>query len=101
MSMPNTQVVGEQPKQWQCGDPTEYHHAPKRVPDASGNLKKPLENINHWMKLYDKGMCEAWRDEIEKLLIFAGLFAATVTPFVIDSYKWLQEDNAAASTKLL
>lgn len=50
------------------------------------------------MKDYDKGMCDAWRDEIEKLVIFAGLFSATVIPFTVDSYKRLQEPNPAASS---
>ncbi|TFK63053.1 hypothetical protein BDN72DRAFT_803606, partial [Pluteus cervinus] len=34
-------------------------------------------------------MCKAWKDEIENLLIFAGLFSAAVTAFVVESYQWL------------
>ncbi|PFH48867.1 hypothetical protein AMATHDRAFT_148923 [Amanita thiersii Skay4041] len=46
-------------------------------------------------------MCNAWRDEIEKLLLFAGLFSATVTAFSIESYKWLREDATEISARLL
>ncbi|KAF5378741.1 hypothetical protein D9615_007003 [Tricholomella constricta] len=37
-------------------------------------------------------MCDAWREEVDKLLIFAGLFSAAVTAFTIESYQWLTED---------
>ncbi|KAF9524643.1 hypothetical protein CPB83DRAFT_773471, partial [Crepidotus variabilis] len=40
--------------------------------------------------------CEAWKDEVDKLLVFAGLFSAVVTGFVIDSYKSLSEDPIEA-----
>ncbi|PFH48305.1 hypothetical protein AMATHDRAFT_65791 [Amanita thiersii Skay4041] len=53
------------------------------------------------MKTYDKTICDAWKDEIEKLLIFAGLFSATVTAFTIESYQWLQEDYTQTSAQLL
>ncbi|KDR75476.1 hypothetical protein GALMADRAFT_26854, partial [Galerina marginata CBS 339.88] len=33
-----------------------------------------------------------WKDEVQNLLIFAGLFSAVVTAFVIDSYKGLKAD---------
>ncbi|KAF9484085.1 hypothetical protein BDN70DRAFT_826282 [Pholiota conissans] len=39
----------------------------------------------------DKIQCDAWKDEVQTLLIFAGLFAV-VTAFVIESYKFLLPD---------
>ncbi|KAF8164660.1 hypothetical protein BJ912DRAFT_255367 [Pholiota molesta] len=38
----------------------------------------------------DTVRCDAWKDEVQNLLIFAGLFSAVVTAFVIESYKFLQ-----------
>ncbi|KDR80320.1 hypothetical protein GALMADRAFT_1361535 [Galerina marginata CBS 339.88] len=46
-------------------------------------------------------MCRAWKAEIDNLLIFAGLFSATVTAFVIDSYKWLQPDSTSYNAQVL
>ncbi|KDR65872.1 hypothetical protein GALMADRAFT_81406, partial [Galerina marginata CBS 339.88] len=40
----------------------------------------------------DKVQCEAWKDEVGNLLIFAGLFSAVVTSFTVESYKNLQAD---------
>ncbi|KIJ46061.1 hypothetical protein M422DRAFT_134333, partial [Sphaerobolus stellatus SS14] len=45
-------------------------------------------------------LCEAWKDEIDKLLVFAGLFSAAVTAFVAESYTWLQEDPTQASLRI-
>ena len=67
---------------------------------------------------YDDDMCDAWKEEVDKLLIFvrsclslhslwftyfikAGLFSATVTAFTIESYKWLQEQNDDVALRLL
>ncbi|KAM6503224.1 hypothetical protein JOM56_000167 [Amanita muscaria] len=82
-------------KLWQCGDPEEYINL---LPKNDGD---PLDNLYNRMNQYDKSKCDAWRDEVEKLLIFAGLFSATVTAFTGISYQWLQEDQAATSAQLL
>ncbi|KAF8174246.1 hypothetical protein BJ912DRAFT_62146 [Pholiota molesta] len=63
-----------------------YEHAP---PEPDGDLwavllKPELEA--------DKIRCDAWKDEVQNLLIFAGLFSAVVTAFVLESYKSLQPD---------
>ncbi|PFH45879.1 hypothetical protein AMATHDRAFT_8540 [Amanita thiersii Skay4041] len=83
-------------KLWKCGDPLR-HPLPKKSAD-------PLGGIFELMKMYDKNMCDAWKDEIEKLLIFdvkAGLFSATVTAFTVESYRWLQEDYTETTANLL
>ncbi|KDR66586.1 hypothetical protein GALMADRAFT_26637, partial [Galerina marginata CBS 339.88] len=49
----------------------------------------------------DKIRCEAWKEEVNNLLIFAGLFSAVVTAFVIESYKTLQPDPNSAVVDLL
>ncbi|KAF8965096.1 hypothetical protein BDZ97DRAFT_1592955, partial [Flammula alnicola] len=40
----------------------------------------------------DKERCEVWKEEVENILLFAALFSAVVTAFVIDSYKALRPD---------
>ncbi|KAF9484152.1 hypothetical protein BDN70DRAFT_180815 [Pholiota conissans] len=45
--------------------------------------------------------CNAWKDEVQNLLIFAGLFSAVVTAFVIESYKLLQPDTNDTIISLL
>ncbi|EEB98162.1 hypothetical protein MPER_02379 [Moniliophthora perniciosa FA553] len=46
-------------------------------------------------------MVKGWRDDIDTLLVFAGLFSAVVTAFVIESYKWLDKDPADTTVTLL
>ncbi|KJA27566.1 hypothetical protein HYPSUDRAFT_104912, partial [Hypholoma sublateritium FD-334 SS-4] len=39
----------------------------------------------------DKLRCQAWNDEVQTLLIFAGLFSAVVTACVIQAYQDIQQ----------
>ncbi|KAJ7823688.1 hypothetical protein B0H14DRAFT_3469864 [Mycena olivaceomarginata] len=50
---------------------------------------------------YDKALVEGWRSDMEGLLIFAGLFSATLTAFLVESYKTLTPDQGAITTALL
>ncbi|KAJ3551612.1 hypothetical protein NM688_g4602 [Phlebia brevispora] len=65
------------------------------------------ENSSSWnaveksMLKYDSGMIEDFADDINTLLVFAGLFSAVVTAFVIVSYTMLQPDNTQLSVQLL
>ncbi|KZW02313.1 hypothetical protein EXIGLDRAFT_594657, partial [Exidia glandulosa HHB12029] len=45
---------------------------------------------------HDNTMLDGWNKTLDVLLIFAGLFSAVATAFLIDSYKLLQPDNSAA-----
>ncbi|KDR83150.1 hypothetical protein GALMADRAFT_58130, partial [Galerina marginata CBS 339.88] len=40
----------------------------------------------------DEAQCNVWKEEVQNLLIFAGLFSAVVTAFIIESYKTLKPD---------
>ncbi|TDL17845.1 hypothetical protein BD410DRAFT_882542 [Rickenella mellea] len=42
---------------------------------------------------YDKDLVHNWRDDMDSLLIFAALFSASVTAFVIESYNNLVQDT--------
>ncbi|KAG5724444.1 hypothetical protein E4T56_gene15894 [Termitomyces sp. T112] len=41
---------------------------------------------------HDSSSTETWKGDMESTLIFAGLFSATVTSFIIESYKLLKQD---------
>ncbi|KAK0453707.1 hypothetical protein EV421DRAFT_702509 [Armillaria borealis] len=47
---------------------------------------------------YDEGACKDWKEEIDTLLVFAGLFSAVATAFLIDSYKWLLNNTASTDS---
>ncbi|KZV91448.1 hypothetical protein EXIGLDRAFT_615663, partial [Exidia glandulosa HHB12029] len=44
---------------------------------------------------HDGGLLDGWHKTLDILLIFAGLFSAVATAFVVESYKLLQPDNEA------
>ncbi|KAG8919829.1 hypothetical protein FRC02_001343 [Tulasnella sp. 418] len=50
---------------------------------------------------YDREMIAAWNASLDVLLIFAGLFSAINTAFIIESYKGLQPDPAEITNDLL
>ncbi|KAJ7157709.1 hypothetical protein C8R43DRAFT_405093 [Mycena crocata] len=50
---------------------------------------------------YDKGLVESWKGDMEGMLIFAGLFSASLTAFLIESYKTLNADSSDATVQLL
>ncbi|KAJ6459856.1 hypothetical protein C8R45DRAFT_1030021, partial [Mycena sanguinolenta] len=42
---------------------------------------------------YDAALVESWKANMEGMLIFSGLFSASLTAFLIESYKVLQPDS--------
>ncbi|KAJ6572509.1 hypothetical protein DFH09DRAFT_1462051 [Mycena vulgaris] len=50
---------------------------------------------------YDKGLVESWRSDMEGMLIFAGLFSASLTAFLIESYETLNPDSGDITVRLL
>ncbi|KAJ7486987.1 hypothetical protein FB451DRAFT_775679 [Mycena latifolia] len=50
---------------------------------------------------YDKGLVESWKSDMEGMLIFAGLFSASLTAFLIESYKTLSPDPGDRTAILL
>ncbi|EIW57225.1 uncharacterized protein TRAVEDRAFT_86954, partial [Trametes versicolor FP-101664 SS1] len=53
------------------------------------------------MRAYDEAMVRGWKEEIDTLLVFAGLFSAIVTAFNIEAYHLLQDDPTQASMQVL
>ncbi|KAJ7220201.1 hypothetical protein GGX14DRAFT_586056 [Mycena pura] len=50
---------------------------------------------------YDRALVESWRGNMEGMLIFAGLFSASLTAFLIESYKSLIPDSGAQTARLV
>ncbi|KZV82927.1 hypothetical protein EXIGLDRAFT_626369, partial [Exidia glandulosa HHB12029] len=49
----------------------------------------------------DEAMLDGWNKTLDILLIFAGLFSAVATAFVIESYKFLQPDYEEYTSRAL
>ncbi|KAK1218332.1 hypothetical protein PQX77_018974 [Marasmius sp. AFHP31] len=65
-------------------------------------LEKSWEVIMKEVTALDEGLVGGWKEDIDTLLVFAGLFSAVVTAFTVESYQWLQEapeDTAVALLK--
>ncbi|KAI3608703.1 hypothetical protein WG66_003755 [Moniliophthora roreri] len=69
--------------------------------DRKPALAKSWERILKEVSRHDEDMVKGWRDDIDTLLVFAGLFSAVVTAFTIESYQWLNEDPADTTVLLL
>ncbi|KAK7024279.1 hypothetical protein VNI00_016445 [Paramarasmius palmivorus] len=54
---------------------------------------RSYEKLQTEVKKYDDGMVAGWKEDIDTLLVFAGLFSAIVTAFLIESYQWLSQDT--------
>ncbi|RPD61654.1 hypothetical protein L226DRAFT_545226 [Lentinus tigrinus ALCF2SS1-7] len=50
---------------------------------------------------HDEDMIQDWKEEIDTLLVFAGLFSAVLTAFNIESYKLLQQQPEDSVTAIL
>ncbi|KAH9071515.1 hypothetical protein EDB83DRAFT_2221044 [Lactarius deliciosus] len=49
----------------------------------------------------DKEITENWKVDTEGILVFTGLFSATVASFIIESYKQLSPDSGITTNTLL
>ncbi|KAI0333889.1 hypothetical protein GY45DRAFT_1368021 [Cubamyces sp. BRFM 1775] len=50
---------------------------------------------------HDQQLVQGWKEDVDSLLVFAGLFSAVVTAFNIESYKFLQQDPDEQAVVLL
>ncbi|KAJ7505893.1 hypothetical protein B0H11DRAFT_2334908 [Mycena galericulata] len=50
---------------------------------------------------YDRSLVESWKSDMAGMLIFAGLFSAILTAFIIESYTTLTPDSGDATVQLL
>ncbi|PPQ84820.1 hypothetical protein CVT25_015100 [Psilocybe cyanescens] len=87
------QAPAEDDGAWELKD--DFKHAPKQpAGDPWKVLLDPLVEE-------EKNRCDTWNNEIQNLLIFAGLFSGLVTAFISQSYKMLQPDPNADIVRLL
>ncbi|KAL1761313.1 hypothetical protein FB107DRAFT_269303 [Schizophyllum commune] len=82
-----------------------YNYEQKYDEDAYGEELGPDARCWHVLldeaRVYDADMVEGWRDSLDVLLVFAGLFSSVVTTFVVQSSQALQPDYARISVSLL
>ncbi|KAF9259634.1 hypothetical protein L218DRAFT_839046, partial [Marasmius fiardii PR-910] len=65
------------------------------------SLRESWRVIMKTVDTLDRNMLKGYREDIDTLLVFAGLFSGVVTAFTIESYQWLQEDPADRTNTLL
>ncbi|KZV99764.1 hypothetical protein EXIGLDRAFT_215288 [Exidia glandulosa HHB12029] len=95
--------------EWSAEAPPKVQKLPLEELDTDFKREFPPDVFGHEMddsarvwKVYrahatshDDALLEGWNETINILLVFAGLFSAVVTAFLIESYKTLQFDNDA------
>ncbi|KAJ8079487.1 hypothetical protein PM082_011074 [Marasmius tenuissimus] len=64
-------------------------------------LEKSWDVVMTEVTSLDEGLVGGWKEDIDTLLVFAGLFSAVVTAFTIESYQWLQEAPEDTTVALL
>uniref|UniRef100_A0A8H7XR27 DUF6535 domain-containing protein n=1 Tax=Psilocybe cubensis TaxID=181762 RepID=A0A8H7XR27_PSICU len=74
----------EQEKPWELKD--DFKYSPEKPEGDSWTL------LGAPLMEKDEKLCKILRDEVNNLLLFAGLFSAVVTAFVVESYHNLQPD---------
>ncbi|KAJ7056096.1 hypothetical protein C8F01DRAFT_1156809 [Mycena amicta] len=83
---------------------THFYISPNIVADwadeEAGAAKLWSVYVNEAEK-YDKSLVESWRSNMDGMLIFAGLFSASLTAFIIESYKTLVADSGDSTVQLL
>ncbi|KAF9255380.1 hypothetical protein L218DRAFT_1008629 [Marasmius fiardii PR-910] len=68
---------------------------------AEPTVQKSWEAIQNMLDEHDGDMALGYKEDIDTLLVFAGLFSSVVTAFLIESYKWLQQDPSDTTIALL
>ncbi|KAK0229550.1 hypothetical protein EDD85DRAFT_973310, partial [Armillaria nabsnona] len=76
---------------------------PEERRGTNSNSESNQEDLSvHWQKCYntlaeyDSKVISMWTDEMNTILVFASVYAAVVTGFLIESYKGLREDPIEA-----
>ncbi|KAJ3534156.1 hypothetical protein NM688_g7180 [Phlebia brevispora] len=79
----------------------------RKINEASGHQSGTAPPAGGWhdiaerLKKHDETFIQDLADDINTLLVFAGLFSAVITAFIIESYTWLQPDNSQITVNLL
>ncbi|KAG8908047.1 hypothetical protein FRB99_000865 [Tulasnella sp. 403] len=86
-----------------------FHHERSRhdTPDIRQGAVQQDAEKTFWMTYnkeadaFDRERLDAWNKSLDVLLIFAGLFSAINTAFILEAYKGLQTDQAELTNKLI
>ncbi|EKM77030.1 hypothetical protein AGABI1DRAFT_93692 [Agaricus bisporus var. burnettii JB137-S8] len=78
--------------EWLCDEPYKY---------SVKSSNNPLEMGNEVVERHDENVCRQLKEEINFLMVVAGLFLAIVATFSVESYKLLQEDKQDTMSELL
>ncbi|KAK1222676.1 hypothetical protein PQX77_014462 [Marasmius sp. AFHP31] len=73
----------------------------KTTPPESPPLEESWKVVMHEVTSMDDGVSAGWKDDLDTLLVFAGIFSAVVTAFTIESYQWLEEAPEDITIQLL
>ncbi|ESK87248.1 hypothetical protein Moror_5784 [Moniliophthora roreri MCA 2997] len=64
-------------------------NATGRIREKKPTVDKSWDRVS---KELARNLVKNWKEDIDTLLVFAGLFSAAVSALVIESYQWLSED---------
>ncbi|KAJ7892648.1 hypothetical protein B0H13DRAFT_2038131 [Mycena leptocephala] len=76
-------------------------HAIAKISDSPYGAEALWAVYTSEAEKYDKSLVESWKSNMEGMLIFAGLFSASLTAFLIESYRTLSPDSGDQTVKLL
>ncbi|KAK7685881.1 hypothetical protein QCA50_011228 [Cerrena zonata] len=93
-----SQTVGRSPPDDKDGFPNteDKVHRVKIESDRTG-----WGRLSDLIGQYDRHRVEDVKEDIDTLLVFAGLFSAVITAFIIESYKTLQQQPEDTTNKIL
>ncbi|KAJ7494016.1 hypothetical protein FB451DRAFT_1388138 [Mycena latifolia] len=84
------------PMEFREGDDSKYSEA-----DSEQTSSKLWSIYTSEAQRYDTALVESWKADMEGMLIFSGLFSASLTAFLIESYKTLQPDTGSMTVEIL
>ncbi|PSR71579.1 hypothetical protein PHLCEN_2v12543 [Hermanssonia centrifuga] len=83
---------------------SEEQEKPKVKSSGEGNatnLKTGWSAVEDYAWRHDEQSMKVFSEDIDTLLVFAGLFSAVLTAFVVPAYGMLQQDNTQVSADIL
>ncbi|KAF8798334.1 hypothetical protein BYT27DRAFT_7151139, partial [Phlegmacium glaucopus] len=69
--------------------------------DFDSGADKLWSIYNREAESYDRALMETWKDDMDTIIIFAGLFSAVLTAFLVDASKNLKADPTDQTNALL
>ncbi|TFK32910.1 hypothetical protein BDQ12DRAFT_771182, partial [Crucibulum laeve] len=69
--------------------------------DMGSAERRFWRNYNEEADKYDDVLTKSWKGDMDSILIFAGLFSATLTAFIVESYQRLEPDSGDQTVLIL